>query len=52
MVTEKSKEIAVLKALGAADGHVMRVFMVEGTMLGALGTCASIRTSITSIDFR
>ena len=30
MVTEKSKEIAILKALGASDGAILRIFMSEG----------------------
>jgi ABC-type lipoprotein release transport system permease subunit len=30
MVTEKGKEIAILKALGASDGAIMRIFMLEG----------------------
>ncbi len=38
MVTEKSREIAVLKALGAPDGAIMRVFMLEGVLIGAIGT--------------
>ena len=46
MVTEKTKEIAVLKALGAADGHVMRVFMVEGTLLGAIGTALGVSVAL------
>jgi lipoprotein-releasing system permease protein len=46
MVTEKSKEIAVLKALGAADGHVMSVFMLQGTMLGAIGTALGVSIAL------
>jgi lipoprotein-releasing system permease protein len=38
MVTEKSKEIAILKSLGASDGAIMRLFMVEGVIIGAIGT--------------
>jgi lipoprotein-releasing system permease protein len=38
MVTEKGKEIAILKALGASDGAVMRIFMLEGVIIGAIGT--------------
>ena len=30
MVTEKGKEIAILKALGASDGAILRTFMIEG----------------------
>ncbi|MBI4700445.1 MAG: ABC transporter permease [Deltaproteobacteria bacterium] len=38
MVTEKAKEIAILKALGASDGAVRSVFMLEGVIIGAIGT--------------
>lgn len=37
MVTEKSKEIAVLKSLGASDGAILRTFMTEGVIIGAIG---------------
>ncbi len=42
MVTEKAKEIAVLKSLGASDGGIMRIFMLEGTLIGALGTVLGV----------
>ena len=38
MVTEKGKEIAILKALGASDGAIMRIFMLEGVIIGGIGT--------------
>jgi lipoprotein-releasing system permease protein len=38
MVTEKGKEIAILKALGASDGAILRTFMTEGIIIGAIGT--------------
>lgn len=38
MVTEKGKEIAILKALGASDGAILRVFMTEGIVIGGIGT--------------
>jgi lipoprotein-releasing system permease protein len=38
MVTEKGKEIAVLKALGASDLAILRIFMVEGMIIGGIGT--------------
>jgi lipoprotein-releasing system permease protein len=42
MVTEKGKEIAILKALGASDGAIMRIFMLEGVIIGAIGTVAGV----------
>ncbi|MGC4092468.1 MAG: ABC transporter permease [Polyangiaceae bacterium] len=38
MVTEKSKEIAILKTLGATDGGILSIFMAEGMMIGSIGT--------------
>jgi lipoprotein-releasing system permease protein len=38
MVTEKGKEIAILKAIGASDGSILRIFMGEGMLIGSIGT--------------
>jgi lipoprotein-releasing system permease protein len=46
MVTEKGKEIAVLKALGASSGAVMRLFMLEGIIIGAIGTMFGVATGV------
>jgi lipoprotein-releasing system permease protein len=44
MVTEKSKEIAILKALGASDGMVLRTFMTMGMIIGGIGTLLGVST--------
>jgi lipoprotein-releasing system permease protein len=46
MVTEKGKEIAILKALGASDGAVMRIFMLEGVIIGGIGTVFGVGTAL------
>jgi lipoprotein-releasing system permease protein len=46
MVTEKSKEIAVLKALGASDRAILRVFMTEGMLIGGIGTVLGVATGL------
>jgi lipoprotein-releasing system permease protein len=46
MVTEKSKEIAILKSLGASDRAVLRVFMLEGMIIGAIGTIFGVATGL------
>ena len=46
MVTEKGKEIAILQALGASNGAVMRVFMLEGIIIGAIGTVFGVGTAL------
>lgn len=40
IVITKAKDIAILKAMGATDGTVMRVFMIEGSVIGLIGTIA------------
>lgn len=44
MVTEKSKEIAILKAIGASDGNILRIFMLEGLLIGGIGTAFGVAT--------
>jgi len=38
MVMEKTKDIAVLKAMGATDKIVRRIFIIKGMIIGTLGT--------------
>jgi len=38
IVMEKSREIAILKSMGAAERSIMRVFMTSGLIIGAVGT--------------
>lgn len=38
MVLEKSKDIAILSAMGARKSGIMRIFMTFGLYIGALGT--------------
>ena len=45
-VLEKAKEIAILKTMGYEDPKIERVFMVEGFVLGVLGSVAGILTGI------
>jgi lipoprotein-releasing system permease protein len=37
LVTEKAREIAILKSMGARDGAILRVFVAEGLYIGLLG---------------
>jgi lipoprotein-releasing system permease protein len=46
MMAEKSKEIAILKALGASDGAIMRTFMTEGIIIGGIGTVLGVSTGV------
>jgi lipoprotein-releasing system permease protein len=38
MVMEKHKDIAILVSMGASRRSIMRVFMLQGTVIGGLGT--------------
>jgi lipoprotein-releasing system permease protein len=38
MVMEKHKDIAILRSMGSSRGAIMRVFMLQGTTIGVVGT--------------
>ncbi len=38
VVMEKGKEVAILKSMGARNKSIMRIFMVEGLIIGIVGT--------------
>ncbi len=38
VVTEKNKDIAILKTMGAKQESIMRIFMLQGLIIGGLGT--------------
>jgi lipoprotein-releasing system permease protein len=42
IVLEKKREIAILKAMGATDATVLGVFMVQGVVVGVIGTLAGV----------
>ena len=42
MVVDKQSDIAILKTFGAAPGQVMRIFIVQGATLGAVGTAIGV----------
>jgi len=46
MVTEKGKEIAILKAIGASDGMILRTFIIEGIIIGGIGTVFGVVTGL------
>ena len=41
-VSDKQADIAILRTLGASPGAVMRIFVIQGGVLGLLGTGAGI----------
>lgn len=48
LVTEKTKDIAILKALGATDGAILRTFILEGVLVGFLGTFLGVSSATAS----
>jgi len=42
LVRAKTRDIAILRTMGATRGGLMRIFMVVGTTIGALGTLAGL----------
>jgi len=38
LVTDKVTEIAILRTLGASPASVMGIFLVQGTIIGTIGT--------------
>ena len=40
MVMEKSKDIAILKTMGASARSIMWIFMLQGLLIGTIGTLA------------
>jgi lipoprotein-releasing system permease protein len=41
-VTDKEADIAILRTLGARPGSVVQIFMVQGMVLGVVGTLAGV----------
>ena len=41
-VVQKQREIGILRAMGATQGQVMRVFLLQGAIVGALGSVLGV----------
>jgi lipoprotein-releasing system permease protein len=41
-VVQKQREIGILRAMGATRGQVLRVFLVQGAVVGALGSALGV----------
>lgn len=46
MIMEKSSDIAILKAMGASDASVERIFAIEGVLIGLCGTLAGVVSGV------
>ncbi|MFL5413268.1 MAG: FtsX-like permease family protein [Myxococcales bacterium] len=51
LVLEKTKEISILKSMGARDSSVMKIFVLEGLVIGAIGTAMGLLLGLASCSF-
>jgi lipoprotein-releasing system permease protein len=51
LVLEKTKEISILKSMGARDASIMKIFVVEGLTIGAVGTAMGLLLGLASCSF-
>ena len=42
IVTEKQSDIAILRTLGASPGSIMRIFMIQGSIVGFTGVAVGV----------
>jgi lipoprotein-releasing system permease protein len=47
IVLEKKRDIAVLKSMGTTDGGVMRIFIYQGVVIGAVGAALGLVFGLT-----
>lgn len=47
-VLEKTKDIGILKAIGATNGNIMTVFALQGSFIGILGTALGVILGFTA----
>jgi lipoprotein-releasing system permease protein len=54
LVMEKTRDIAILKTMGASKGSIMMVFLLQGTIIGVIGTVlgAALGTAISVVADR
>lgn len=47
VVTDKKSDIAILRTLGASPSMITKIFMVQGTVIGVIGTIAGTILGVT-----
>ena len=50
MVMEKHKDIAILKSMGATDGGISRIFLIEGMLIGGGGILAGLALGLSTVE--
>ncbi len=51
MVLERTREIGILKALGASRGEIARLFLAESTVMAALGVAIGLTATFAAREF-
>ncbi len=51
LVLEKTKEISILKSMGARDASVMKIFVLEGLIIGSIGTAMGLLLGLACCSF-
>ncbi|MDT8321418.1 MAG: lipoprotein-releasing ABC transporter permease subunit [Xanthomonadales bacterium] len=46
VVTDKQADIAILKTMGARPGMILRVFVIQGSLIGVIGTAMGVAGGI------
>ncbi|MGC2457775.1 MAG: lipoprotein-releasing ABC transporter permease subunit [Gallionellaceae bacterium] len=46
VVTDKQADIAILRTLGASPGSIMKIFMVQGVLIGLIGMLLGVTTGM------
>lgn len=46
-VTDKQSDIAILRTLGASPGSIMKIFIIQGALVGLLGTAIGVALGVT-----
>lgn len=52
LVKDKSRDIAILRTMGAARGAVMRLFLITGASIGIAGTIAGLGLGLVILRYR
>jgi lipoprotein-releasing system permease protein len=42
VVTDKQSDIAILKTMGARPGTILRIFVIQGSLIGVIGTALGV----------
>ncbi len=46
VVTDKQSDIAILRTLGATQGSIMKIFIIQGSLIGVVGTTVGVALGV------